>query len=386
MDGTTLIHNLNPFFDDLSQMNSSKDLRKSELYQKLLPEIKKVLNGYEVGAFAPPLGPKPTYRAVAWNLERGMIYEGIVETFKKHPHLKDTDILLASETDLGMARSGNRNISQEIARELGFNYFFGPSYINLNKGSGIEADVEDENTLAIHGNSIFSRYPLKDFHLIPLKNNKDKMRGKEKRLGNQQALAATVCLPGQEVRVVCAHLDAHSSKRHRRDQMRTILSYLEKLSDLPTILGGDFNTTTYNSRHAAFAIFGFWVRVAMGVRYMLRSHYPYPDRLFEKPLFKSMEKAGFDYKNFNVPGACTFHYHVEDIKKIRNLNDWIPEWCFRFIDWSLKDQQGRCSFKLDWLAGKNIKVIENSTKVIGDLNYQGREISDHDAVMVDFKV
>ncbi len=385
MTNNSLTHNLNSFFPKLAEHHSSKDLRESELYKRLLPEIQKVLTSHEVGMFASPAKAKESYRAVTWNLERGICFEGIVETLKKNPILKEADLILAPETDLGMARSANRNIAQEIAKELKLNYFFGPTYINLAKGSGVEAEAKEENTLAIHGNAIFSRYPMKDFHLIPLKNNKDKMRGKEKRLGHQQVLVATVEFPGQEVRVVCAHLDAHSSKRHRRDQMRTVLAYLKKLPELPTLFGGDLNTTTYNSRHAVFAIYGFWVRVAIGPMFMIKKHYPYPDKLFERSLFRSLEKEGFDYKNFNAPGVCTLHYDVQDLKKMKNLRDWVPEWCFKFIEWALRKNQGKCSFKIDWFAGKNLQVIPQSPQVIGGIEYQGKEVSDHDAIVVDFK-
>jgi hypothetical protein len=281
---------------------------------------------------------------------------------------------------------------------LGLNYFFVPTYINLSKGNGTEVHFEGDNTNAIHGNAILSRYPLKDFHIIPLHNAKDKMKGKEKRLGYQQALACTVEFPQGDIRVICAHLDAHSSKRHRRDQMQTIMQYVSKLSPLPSLFGGDLNTTTYNSKNAFWAIFGFWVRVAMGVRYVIAKQYPYPDRLFERALFKTFEKYGFDYKTWNEAGACTLHYHVEDLKRIKNLRDLVPNWCFKFIDWACAKNKGWCSFKLDWFAAKNLKLaageksfVESQLsplppKVIGGLKYQGKECSDHDAIVVDFQV
>ncbi|MFO1518342.1 MAG: endonuclease/exonuclease/phosphatase family protein [bacterium] len=396
MNGT-LTHNLNPFFEDLARYDSSKDLRKSDLYQKLLPEIEKVLKGFETGSFAPENAPaKPFYRAVCWNIERGIEFDGILHTLSHHPLLKDADFLLLPETDLGMVRSANRNVARELAEKLKMNYFFVPTYINLCKGNGTEIHFEGENTLGIHGNAILSRYPLKDFHRIPLHNNKDKMKGKEKRLGNQQALTCTAVLPEGETRLVCAHLDAHSSKRHRRDQMRMILNYLETLPPLPTLFGGDLNTTTYNSSKAFWAIYGFWVRVAMGVRYVIANHYPYPNRLFEKALFQSFETHGFDYKNWNEPGACTLHYSVEDLKKIKNLKDIIPDWCFKFIDWALSKNNGRCSFKIDWFAARGLQLAaapatsRNDTypltpRVVGELRHEGRECSDHDAILVDFK-
>ena len=399
MQQSSLDHNLKPHFPALAKIKNSKELKKSPLFYQLKPEIQQVLKGYETGLFAEKnLVAKPFYRALCWNVERGIEFEGILHTLQNHPEIKEADILLLPETDLGMARSANRNVAHDLAKNLGFNYYFVPTYINLSKGNGTEIHFEGDNTLGLHGNAILSRYPIEEFHQIPLHNNKDKMKGKEKRLGNQQALVCTVILPQGKIRVICAHLDAHSSKRHRRDQMHTILKYINKLPPLPSLFAGDLNTTTYNSSKAFWAIYGFWVRVVMGVRYVIVNHYPYPDRMFEKGLFKSFEDYGFDYKNWNEPGACTLHYSVEDLKKIKNLKDIIPNWCFKFIDWALSKNNGRCSFKIDWFAAKNLKLVHtqdpfenavyspSSPKVIGCPKYQGKECSDHDAVMVDFKL
>ncbi|MBF0493217.1 MAG: hypothetical protein HQM15_10610 [Deltaproteobacteria bacterium] len=396
MKNSPLNHSLSSHFAELSKFDSSKKLKQSALYKKLSPEIEKILTGFETGHFAKEAPSKPFYRAVCWNVERGIEFEGILHTLQNHPVLKEADFYLIPETDLGMIRSQNKNVAKELAKALQMNYFFVPTYINLCKGNGAEDHFEGENELALHGNAILSRYSLEDFFLIPLHNNKDKMKGKEKRLGHQQALCCTVLLPQKKMRLVCAHLDAHSSKRHRRDQMRTILKALEKLPKMPTLFGGDLNTTTYNSSKALWAIYGFWVRVAMGVRYVIAKHYPHPDKLFERGLFKSLEQHGFHYKNWNELGVCTLHYSIEDIKKIKNLKDIIPNWCFKFIDWALSKNNGRCSFKIDWFAAKDLQLITeeaefkdyplkpSSPKVIDGLTYQGRECSDHDAIVVDF--
>jgi len=394
----SLKHNLHDHFEALAKFPNSKELHESALYQKLHQEVEAVLHGCEVGHFAGETPKKPFYRAITWNIERGIEFEGILYQLQNHPILKEADILLLPETDMGMARSGNRNVARELAESLKLNYFFVPTYINLSKGNGTEIHFEGDNTHAIHGNAILSRYPIKDFHNIPLHNAKDKMKGKEKRIGYQQAPACTVQLPQGDIRVICAHLDAHSSKRHRRDQIRMIMRYLDQLPSKPSVFGGDLNCTTYNSRNAFWAIFGFWVRVSMGVRYVIAKHYPYPDRLFERGLFKTFQKHGFDYKNWNEPGACTLHYHIEDIKKVKNLRDLIPKWCFKFIRWAVSKNNGYCSFKIDWFAVKNLKRISDydsfpnsptkplSPKVIGDITYQGKECSDHDAISVDFQI
>jgi hypothetical protein len=63
---------------------------------------------------------------------------------------------------------------------------------------------------------------------------------------------------------------------------------------LPVLIGGDWNTSTYNSRRAVYSIFGFWRRVMMGSGYFIRNHYPHPDRWFERHLFRELESRGWN--------------------------------------------------------------------------------------------
>ena len=67
-------------------------------------------------------------------------------------------MLLATETDVGMARSRNRAVSQELARELRMQHVFLPCCLNPAKDQGVEYHVEGENDLGLHGNEILSRY------------------------------------------------------------------------------------------------------------------------------------------------------------------------------------------------------------------------------------
>lgn len=160
-------------------------------------------------------------KATAWNIERGLRLEGIIRALCEHPSLRESDVLLLTELDYGMARTGNRFVAREIAAALKLNYIFAPCYLALNKGSGLESEVAGENEQSLHGNALFSRYPLREAHSIPLPNGKDKMRGKEKRLGCQRAVAAIMDHPLGSVWTVSLHLDAHSTQRHRQLQMQT---------------------------------------------------------------------------------------------------------------------------------------------------------------------
>ncbi|MCS6885011.1 MAG: endonuclease/exonuclease/phosphatase family protein [Acidobacteriota bacterium] len=389
-----IVHRLKPYFAELARCQSSKELLANPLYQRLRPEIEAVLNSYEV-LNRPDRGERKSfYRAVAWNIERGICFDAILEELKTNSLLRRADLLLLTETDLGMARSQNRNVARELALALDMNYYFVPAYINLCKGSGIESDFEGENDYSLHGNSILSRYPLRDLQAIPLKNAKDKMRGKEKRIGRQQALAATVDFPQGSLRAVCVHLDALSTQRQRRQQMETILKSLKADPGMPVLLGGDLNTSTYNSRHAFYAICGFWYRVFMGAGNVIANHYPYPERYFERGLFELIEQMGYDFKNCNELGVGTVHFRTSDFKKNKNLRDWVPEWCFAFIEWALRPYGGKCSLKLDWFATKGLKVIQERDnlpaatppKVLSGLNRDGNEISDHDPIILDFVI
>ena len=389
-----LEHDLNQYFPELLKFNSIEETEKSAVYQKIKPTVERILNAVVQENFSDQEFfysnhesqiPKPEFiSALAWNIERGIVFEGIVEALKNHPQLKNKDVYLLTELDYGMARSGNRFVARELAQELKLNYAFAPVYIALQKGSGVEEFAPGENTNSIHGLALFSKYKIKNAHTVALPNGKDKMLGKEKRLGYLRALVADIEHPLGEFRAVTVHLDAHCSRRHRRLQMKIILDHLETLPALPTVIGGDWNTTTFNSQNATRAILGYWRRVLMGPKRVVEKHFPYPDRHFEKNLFGELERRGYEYKKFNEAGVGTLHYHVESIEKNTNLRDWVPEWCFPFIFWAAGRVGGRVSGRLDWFAGRGIEAA-GKPQTIGDLkNEAGVPLSDHDAIALDF--
>jgi endonuclease/exonuclease/phosphatase family metal-dependent hydrolase len=315
---------LRNYFPELLKFESTAEMEASELYAKIKPEVDQILNS--IVLWEPPaLAGSFIYRdavsdaghisALAWNIERGSRFSGIVDALKNHPQLKDRDLLFLTELDYGMARSGNRFVAKELGDALQMSFAFAPIYIALQKGSGVEEFVEGENTNAIHGLAMFSRYPMRNIHAIPLPNGKDKMWGKEKRLGRLRALVADVEHPAGTFRAVTVHLDALCSRAHRHRQMKIILDHLDTLPPLPVILGGDWNTTTFNSQNATRAILGYWRRVLMGVRNVVRNHYPHPDRYFEKRLFRELVGRGYEYKALNEIGAGTIHYDVASVEK-----------------------------------------------------------------------
>ncbi|OGI04273.1 MAG: hypothetical protein A2Y25_09375 [Candidatus Melainabacteria bacterium GWF2_37_15] len=204
--------------------------------------------------------------------------------------LKNLDILLINEADIGMPRTGYKNIPEELAKILGFNYAFGTEFVEVDPTHlGIEKNVWSEERVlfpngeyvvdgakykGLHGNVILSRFPLKNIRIIRLtnyydwfKHEKDKvveveyLRRKaadfifneaifrEIRRGSRIALLADVEVPGVEepLTVISVHLENRTLPESRYKQMKELL---EKIKDIknPIVLGGDLNTTTRDGR------------------------------------------------------------------------------------------------------------------------------------------
>ncbi len=372
---------LRPRFAELARCRSTREVLAHPAYRAIRPFAERVLGTTETGSFAPAgSAPKPAYRVLAWNLERGIEYEGQLAAIRSHPYLGSVDVFLLTETDVGMARSANRNVARELARKLGLHYAFAPCYLNLSKGVGVENEAHGRNELGLHGNAILSRYPIRDPRPIELGNGRDKMRGNEKRLGQQVALAAEIGFPGFDLTVCSVHLDAQSRQRHRRDQMAGVLDGLPPSG--PAVVGGDWNTTTFDSSSALSAILGYWVRVMLGAGNTIRNHFLRPYTFFERELFGLLEQRGFDWRGANVLDERTTSYDVEDIKTHKNLREWVPAWCFDFIRWALRDFDGKCPLKIDWFA---VRDVAAAAPVVLHEFREGRRppLSDHDAIGID---
>ncbi len=375
---------LSPYLAELSRCGSWKELERHPLFPRVEPVLRQLLATLETGNHrVTPSCARDRYRFLAWNLERGAQLDGQLEVLRTHPYLKDCDVLLLTETDLGMARSGNRDVAGELARGLNCEYVFAPCYLNLTKGAGVEHAAEGENDLGLHGNAILSRYPIRNPRAVPLRNGADKMAGREKRLGRQVAVVADIEFPNRTVTAVSMHLDANSSQRHRRDQMRHVVDALP--DEGAVVLGGDWNTNTFNSSRAFYSIMGYWRRLAMGPDYVIRNHYLHPERYFDRGIFRLLEERGYNYRDANQLGVGTVQYDVGNPKTYHGLAEWVPNWCFAFIRFALRNHGGRCPLKLDWFATRGVEAAD--PVVLQDVNTNAAQsLSDHDPIGVDIVV
>ena len=92
---------------------------------------------------------------MAWNIERGRRPDLWVVV----PAIAAADVLLLTEVDRGMARTGNRHLARELAEQLGMAYAFGPAFRELTRGGRLERlrSRGQSNAEALHGVAVLSR-------------------------------------------------------------------------------------------------------------------------------------------------------------------------------------------------------------------------------------
>ena len=200
--------------------------------------------------------------------------------------LKKANIIVLNEVDIGMPRTGYKNIAGELAKTLGYNYAFGVEFVEVDHAHlGLEDNEYSEERIlfpnkkyvvdkkkykGLHGNAILSQFPLKNVRIRRLPNYYDwfgseKMKVteieyirreaaekifkedviREIRQGSRIALLADVEIPGlkQPVTIIAAHLENRVIPKYRYEQIKILLDEIKNI-DNPVIMAGDFNTTS----------------------------------------------------------------------------------------------------------------------------------------------
>lgn len=324
-------------------------------------------------------------RAVAWNVDRGKKTPQVIERLQTHDHLKNADVLFLTETDWGMARSDNRNVTADIAAALNMYAYFAPAYVNLTAGHGAERARGGENRFGLHGNSILSRYSLENLRIVKLKNATDKFKSVEVRLGQQTVLLADLKMGSQPITLACVHLDAYSSQQQRAHQLREVLQAFPQ--DAAALIGGDFNTSTYNAKHTLFTVLGLMYKTFFfGPDRIMRNHYLHPYKRFDRPVFRELERHDLDYRQCNELGVGTFDVILGDEAMRSMASDKFPRFLQKYVEWAVGLNGGGCSTRLDWFASRGLKshkarVVRLSEATPDALQHR---ISDHHPIVFDF--
>ncbi|HEX3230122.1 MAG TPA: endonuclease/exonuclease/phosphatase family protein [Pyrinomonadaceae bacterium] len=162
------------------------------------------------------------------------------EIFSNNELLPPPDILALQEADKETGRAGKQHVAARLADDLGLEY--------VHVGSGLPHGIKPkerewwlnfEEQVAIDdagdmGVALLSRVPLKDLERIDLPWHDCAWRPR-------LAMAATISLSDQQLRLFNVHIDPHGPLDNQHQQTEAVLELAEK-HDGPAVILGDFNT------------------------------------------------------------------------------------------------------------------------------------------------
>jgi endonuclease/exonuclease/phosphatase family metal-dependent hydrolase len=313
----------------------------SQIHDKLAAEVL-ALSEIEHKPLSEKAHPVNRFRIAAWNAERLKYHDASVELVKS----SGVDILLLSEADIGLARSGNRHTVEDLARELGFGYIYGVEFLETDLGDDREKSwhAGQTNNIGFHGNSILSRYELSNAFMIRLDDGAvwygHSDRSDQVRLGYRMALAAEIKTAHQPLWVVCAHLESSTDSEDRHDQFQRLLEQLQpRIGNACLVIGGDLNTNALP--HEDKALKRCMTELAI-----------------IEPLFQTAAHHNLNWTDANLPVASQ-----------RMRPDGTPKAPFT---------------RLDWLMTRGVKASNPLT--LPAVDRDGVAISDHEYIVIDVEV
>ncbi len=291
--------------------------------------------------YRPALSARPapaSIRAAVFNVEHGYRIEEIADFLASCPALRDADVLFGNEFDDGTARSGNIDASRALADRLGYQYAYGLEFIEL-------VDPSDEK--GYEGNTLFSRWPIVRADVLHLKEGYNWYFDEQKRIGARVAVFCELDVAGTRVGAVSVHLENRTSPEARAAQFEAILAHADRMfRDIPVLIGGDLNTNGFDYSPAACEA-QYRIQLRDGV---------IADATAHEPLFRSIERAGYDFRSCNGERVAT--------RRRPTLN-------------------GSLQLHLDWIISKHADCIGHGC--VSTLLENGDQLSDHNAVYADFR-
>ncbi|AUX74935.1 endonuclease/exonuclease/phosphatase family protein [Sinorhizobium fredii] len=283
------------------------------------------MNTIEVGGAATTPAPLAfPFTVAAWNLERCLFPEESAE------HLRATGarLVLLSEMDNGMARTGQRHTTAEIASALEMQYAYGVEFIELGLGSDTEREFckDDFNDKGFHGNALLTAVPLRRPFLLRLCGERLWFRDEtdQPRLGERCAVGAVIETEAGPFVAVSTHLESATTAAYRERQMKELIDQLDTaFPELPILIGGDLNTGNH--------------------------------------IGGDFEAEGL----FAASAARGFTRHGGPLDQMTTRPSLITRWPKR-------------AMKLDWFLARGLKIGES--RIVPSLDTSGRPLSDHDLI------
>ncbi len=262
------------------------------------------------------------------------------------------DVLMLCEVDVGMARTANRHTIAALADALDAGYVFGAEFVELGLGDLREQawHAGQTNSAGLHGGGFVARVALHRPALARLEISGRWFDGAfhERRVGGRIAMLAELEIAGGRVLLASAHYESHTGPGDRLLQTQAMLDAIDAHAPgLPVLIGGDFNTSSFElaeKRDPAF------VAAALAAE---------PRRLMapmvHEPMFETLRARGYAWESCNVMDATTQ----------RTRPDGTPAPPFG---------------KIDWLFARGLRC--SAPEVIAAVDPAGVAVSDHEILAV----
>lgn len=350
------------------QQQSQQNDEKAFLYAAIKPHmdaataarVQKLLDAVIVeNRFTAPPPSRPLH-VLEYNAEQGLGFSDMAllmndphkflkekipdageEAIEQITRVSQSDIIIMSELDIGVCRSGYRDVPKELSQALKMNYAYATEFLELEpKDLGEQKDqhsckdVDYSRTQNLTGNAIMSRFPLENVRRLPLEDCYDWYEHemnppfykrishwpRQLRRGQRAAVLADVRAGGTfgVITVISAHLEVNSQSSCRATQMEQILNAVHDVKN-PVIVAGDLNTIHIRGSEAK--------------------------------LFKEWKNEGFDLSGNDGKGT--------------DMNEFLTS----------------LQIRLDWIGVRGLHVINGET--LTELGEHGIKISDHLPIAVD---
>lgn len=244
----------------------------------------------------------------AWNIERCKRVADSAAVISA----TGADIVLATEMDLGMARSGQHHTTRDLANALGMGFAFGVEFVELGLGDRFETETHagQQNAAGLHGNAILSRFPLRNIAVIPVAPagywfaQSPKGDG-QYRVGGRMAIAAQIDTPNGPLTLAAVHYESEDDAAGRAAQTSVLLSTLRaRYGDGPCVIAGDLNTKDFGA-------------ACMTGAEILSDPAP------TEPSFGHFANAGFNWRAANTGAPTTRAAPGRPVRYPLNRLDWI---------------------------------------------------------------
>jgi endonuclease/exonuclease/phosphatase family metal-dependent hydrolase len=332
-------------FPTLEALRSSADW--SSLGSRLR-RLLSVVRRHEPPAPPPPAPDPSRLHAVHWNVEHGNWYEQVEHALLHHPELRDSDLLMFNEIDLGMARAGNRDVTGDLCAALHRYGAWAPLFLETTAGRDDDPRMADgrDNQEALFGVAVLARWPLGKVAVLELPSPEKLQFDLERMYGRHIALIAEVLRPGAPFLAVSAHLEVHRTREHRAAQVRVLMDAVRG-ETRPIVFAGDFNTHTFD-RGLWHSPFTGGASLLTWPGPLLRARLLHPDRgPFRESLFDVLRANGFEWQRL-VDYAPTLQLRLDRLDEVNALPGWLRRAAGGVLEWA----ERRGALRLDWFAGR----------------------------------